>query len=162
MRMIKLTKGKFALVDDSDFERLSKYKWHMHLGYALRASYSSGKKKHIRMHRDILNVPSGKYADHINRNGLDNRRCNLRICSIGENNRNKIKKSGTSSIFKGVSWNKKDEYWHAYIYKNYKRYFLGLFEKETNAAKVYNKKAKELFGKFALLNKIKGTGRRIE
>lgn len=93
--------------------------------------------------------------DHRNRNSLDNRRSNLRICTIQLNNANRRKQSKPcTSQFKGVYFNKQYSRWMARI-KYWKKYiFLGRFDEEKDAARAYNKKAKELFGEFACLNKI--------
>jgi hypothetical protein len=92
MKEIKLTKGKTAIVDDEDFDRLSQYKWQFAvIGYARRTVYVKGKKgrQTLYMHRDILATPSDMFTDHINGNRLDNRKENLRVCTQAENNRNR-------------------------------------------------------------------------
>jgi hypothetical protein len=103
------------------------------------------------MHRVITNAPAGKVVDHIDRNGLNNRRCNLRICSAADNSRNSVKK-GKSSRYKGVSWNKKNKKWFSSIKYNRKFLHIGYFENEIAAAKAYDKMAHKLFGQFAYLN----------
>jgi hypothetical protein len=85
-KLIPLTQGKFAIVDAEDYERLSKYKWHVDKGdstyYAARGIVG----KNFRMHREILNAPEGLVVDHRNHNGLDNRKKNLRLCTRSQNN----------------------------------------------------------------------------
>ena len=159
MKKIKLTRGKYVLVDDEDFEHLNQWKWCAQYDgnfYAARSKgIGNGKQKFIRMHRYIMNAPKGKVVDHINHNTLDNRKKNLRIASIGQNLRNqqKIKKKA-SSKYKGVSWDKKSRKWSVRIvYKN-KQIYLGAFHSEIEAAKAYNRGAKKYHKEFAFLNKI--------
>lgn len=157
MKKIQLTLGKFALVDDEDYEILNKYKWHCHssspiYGYAVRSIYPKGIKKTILMHRIILNAKYGQNVDHENRNPLDNRRKNLRIATKSENSINsKIYKNNTSG-FRGVGWHKGIKMWYASLCINQKDVHIGYYENKIDAAKAYDKKAKELFGKFAKLN----------
>ena len=104
------------------------------------------------MHRLIANTPAHLFCDHINHDGLDNRRANIRNCTLKQNNANSRSAKNASSKYKGVSWNKLRKKWAAYIKKDYKQLYLGLFENEIEAAKAYDRKAAELFGKFAKLN----------
>ena len=154
MRKIQLTQGKIALVDDEDFKWLSRWKWHICNGYAARKIYNPETQKtgDIRyMHRVILATPKDLHTDHINGNPLDNRRINLRTCTNSQNNMNRHKTRG-SSKFKGVHWSKKREKWQAQIWKDSKIRHLGRFVSEEEAALVYNKAARKLFGKFARVN----------
>lgn len=169
-KQIPLTKGKFALVDDEDFEFLSQWKWHFNNRYACRCiyTYADGverkqkNRKQIRifMHREIMNPPSDKEIDHINRCGLDNRKSNLRICTREQNARNSLPSSyagkDKESIYKGVYLRKdRNKKWVSYIMgKNKKTIYIGGFYSEIEAAIAYNAKAKQLFGEFALLNVI--------
>lgn len=155
MKIIKLTQGKEALIDDDDYERVNKFKWQFHKkGYATHGYKIKGKCKKIRMHRFILQAPKNKQVDHINGNTLDNRKQNLRLCSHRENSRNTAKtKNKTLSRYKGVSKTHR-KYWRSYIVLNDKQIHLGYFKTEAEAAKAYNKKASDLFGSFARLNII--------
>lgn len=146
MKEISLTRGKVSIVDDEDFEYLNQWKWNYTGHYASR----SVKGKVILMHRQIMNFPNKKEIDHINHNRLDNRKENLRECSSEENGRNKSKRSGTYSKFLGVTKSRKK--WMAQIEKDGKSTYLGVFDSEYEAAKVYDKKAIEIFGEFASLN----------
>ena len=150
--MIPLTRGKFVLVDDDDFEWLSKVKWHYtSCGYAARAvRLSKNKTILIRMHRNILIPPKEAQIDHINGNGLDNRKSNLRICDKTQNqgNRRKIKKA--KSKYKGVALNKGK--WVSYIKDGPKIRHLGRFIREEDAALAYNFAALGYFGEFARMN----------
>lgn len=147
-KIIPLTKGKFAKVDNEDFDLLSKYNWSITV-FKYCANFELG-----RMHRFITNCPDDLEVDHINHDTLDNRRCNLRICNGSENtsNRHKLKKS--TSKYKGVYWNNKYSKWQACVQFKYKKYHLGLFDKEIDAAIAYNKGAIIHQGQFAKLNKL--------
>lgn len=155
MKKIPLTMGKYALVDDEDYEELSKYKWHYHdAGYATRSIYlgkRDGKYKYkkIFMHRQILNNP--KQTDHANGDGLDNRRSNLRVCDYTDNMRNRRKSANKSSKFKGVLWDKRAGKWRSRIGLAKDKH-IGYFNDEKEAAIAYNEAAKEHFGEFARLN----------
>ena len=104
----------------------------------------------------FVNVPSKSFIDHINHNGLDNRRCNLRVATHSENMRNRKPQLGTSSKFKGVCWMKKVNKWQVSIRYNKVKLHLGLYSNEIKAAKAYDGVAKELHGEFARLNFTKG------
>jgi hypothetical protein len=150
----KLYPGTFALVDNEDYDELSKRRWHVIktgrqmyvVGYIV-----GGKGKAERMHRHILNAPDGILVDHINGNGIDNRRVNIRLCTQQENQRNRqlrVDKSG----FKCVGWHKASNKWRAYIVIDGKYKQLGVYFCAVKAAKAYDKSAIEHFGKFAKLN----------
>ena len=116
MRKIPLTRGKFTLVDDEDYDVLSKHRWHLLkgkksiIGYAVRWSpMVSGKRYHISMAREILQISKDKEPDHIDRNSLDNRRCNLRVVSRKENNDNR--RSWGKSKVKWVQWDRFRNLW---------------------------------------------------
>jgi len=111
------------------------------------------RQKAVRMHRVVLNCPEDKFVDHINHNGLDNRRANLRACTMQQNIWNKRKQRGNySSKYKGVSWNKSEGKWIVRITCKGKQIFVGYYDNEKEAAKAYDDKAKELFGEYAALN----------
>jgi len=155
MKKIKLTRGYEAIVDDSDFEDVSKYRWYYAHGYAVRTVYNNGKPYQLRMHRLLLNTPNGMDTDHVNRNRLDNRRKNLRVASRSENVANSFVTKQNKSGYKGVSWKKSNSKWCAQIRFNNKVFHIGLYSDIKKAAKAYNKVAKKFFGKFAYLNKTK-------
>jgi hypothetical protein len=148
IHLIPLGDGHYAYVDVADYEWLSQWKWHTQGGYAVRYE----KKKLIYMHRQITGAPKGKVVDHKNRNRLDNTRTNLRICTHAENTQNARKIQGTHSRFKGVSYRKERDKYFAQIYHHGNQNYLGLFVKETDAARAYDRKAVELFGEFARVN----------
>jgi len=146
MKKIPITQGKFALVDDEDFDNLNQWQWHFTTGYAARRAWPSNKI--VLMHRELMQTPKGKDTDHINRNGLDNRKCNLRICTRSENNLNKDKQKSNTSGYKGVYWRGDQKLWLARVGLVY----AGKHKNKIDAAKAYDSKAKELFGEFAKLN----------
>lgn len=157
MKEIPLTQGKVTFVDDADYEELSKWKWYAenngHNWYAVRKYYRIPGTSKIPMHRQILGLPiRTPHVDHINHDGLDNRRENLRVCTEQQNHQNRSKRNGTSSKFKGVYWNKQTQKWRAQIKAGKNRLSLGLHDSEEDAARAYDKAAQEHFGEFACLN----------
>lgn len=149
MKMV-LPCGRICLYDDEDHDIVSQYNWHYQRGYAQAetGSRSNGTRKTIRMHRLILSPPSDKIVDHMNRDSLDNRRSNLRLCNKSENGMNRTKQANNSTGYKGVSLHKKTGKYRAYITKDQKTLHLGLFETPVEAYRVYLNKAKELHGEF--------------
>jgi hypothetical protein len=158
-RKIPLTRGKYAIVDPEDYDRLTKYKWYaqtnLYTFYAVR-SLTNGKKekrKNAYMHHLVINIPDGMFCDHINHNGLDNRKANLRPATLTQNvwNRRKFKKPSRSK-YKGVDWSTEMKRWRARIRVNGKRIYLGSFKHEIEAAKAYDRAAAKYHGQFAALN----------
>lgn len=156
MKKIPLTQGKYAIVDDDMFDYLNQWKWyawkHGNTWYALRNTGRKPNRSNERMHRVIMNARKTQEVDHINGDGLDNRRCNLRLCTRSQNMGNVKAYKNSSSRFKGVSWNKINKNWRAYIRVNGKMLNLGSFKSEIEAAKAYDNKAIEVFRTFACLN----------
>ena len=148
VRQIPLGDGFYAYVDAADFGWLNQWTWHLRGGYAVRLE----KGRLIFMHREIMRPPKGMIVDHKNRNKLDDTRDNLRVCTRQENMRNRGKRRGTSSRFKGVCYSKKHDKYFASVYDKREQLFLGLFTDEIEAARAYDSKAVELFGEFARLN----------
>lgn len=159
MKYISLTQGKLALVDDADYEYLIQWKWaaeqHGNTSYAGR--YDSPGRR-IFMHRQLMGLSrnDARLVDHINRNGLDNRKCNLRLCTYQQNLRNVGPHCDAVSQYKGVAWDKARNKWKAAICIDGKSIFLGRFDDETEAAKAYDIAAVEAFGSFAWLNSREG------
>lgn len=160
MKEIQLSQGKVALVDDEDFERLSKMRWHAQVignsWYAKRHFWSKPDKKYLTwyMHRIVMNAPDSMVVDHKDHNTLNNQKVNLRVCTKAQNNINTSKRPNTSSKFKGVCYFKSRDKYIAYIEHASKRTYLGYHKTEEDAAKAYNKKAIEIHGQFAQLNQI--------
>ena len=160
MKEIKLTQGKIAIVDDSDFELINQYKWQfkpvLKSGYAHRTQRVKGTKLklHIKMHRLIIDAKKEQIVDHINGNSLDNRRNNLRIGTLKQNAQNSKTPNTNKSGYKGVSWHKGASKWRVTIKSNQKQIHLGFYLDPKEAAIAYNKAAKEYFGDFARINEI--------
>lgn len=166
MKSVPLSKGFCATVDDEDYQRVMQHKWHAKVVkrsdgservYAQRSVWKDGKQQTVKLHRFILESASGKEVDHINGNGLDNTRANLRLVSRRENMRNRMPQRfndgvETRSSFKGVSWHSRNKAWRAQIGHEGKMIHLGNFPTEEAAAHAYDSAARELFGEFAKPN----------
>ena len=153
----KIGKGKFAIVDAEDFHEINKYKWHLgKQGYAKRTKTQTinGEKicQTIWIHKQLNQTPAGMVTDHINGNVLDNRKENLRSVEHYVNMHNRGKTIKNKSGFKGVHQNCNK--FEAGIRVNGKKIYLGLYNTAVQAALAYNKKATELFGDYANLNKM--------
>lgn len=131
MKTIKLTQGKYVLVDDSDFEWLSQWKWYFCNGYAMRNKLD--RTGLIRMHRLINNTPKGLFTDHINRNKLDNQRHNLRTVNKSLNEHNTEVRKNSKSGVKGIFWEKRRKKWRSEIMINHKSIFVGYFNNLSKA-----------------------------
>lgn len=155
-RLIPLTQGKFAVVDAEDYERLAQHKWHCRKAKNNFYAFRRKQNKMVSMHREIINAPEGLLVDHIDGNGLNNRKGNVRLCTYAQNACNRRPNRNTRSKYKGVSFHKRDKKWEAQIMWNGKGIYLGRFDNEIEAAVTYDRKAEELFGEFAYLNFAKG------
>lgn len=150
-RKISLTQGYVALVDAADYDDLSQHLWFVHfkgsVPYAARADYSSGKKRYELMHRRLL--PDAPYVDHIDGDGLDNRRSNLRAATHSQNLRNRVRLgTNNKSGFRGVSWHVGNKVWQAQIYIEGKKKHLGSFANREDAARAFDDAAVEHYGEF--------------
>jgi hypothetical protein len=154
-KVISLTQGKVALVDDDVFPILNQYKWHFSQGYASRMTRHNGKRLVIKMHHEILPARTDIDVDHVNGNTLDNRRANLRYATRSQNNANRHARSKGTSPYKGVCWRPIPKRWKAYIKKDRRQIHLGYFSTQEAAARAYNDAALRLFGAFARLNDVK-------
>lgn len=147
MKKIKLTQERFAIVDDRDFGWLSKYKWCVNSkNYVINRIGT--------MHKLIMNPPKGLQVDHINGNRFDNRRSNLRLCTVSQNCASRVSRVKPKSGYRGVTFHSSTGKWRACIKVNQNKISLGLFFDKEQAAFAYNNAAKVFFGAFAKLNSI--------
>jgi len=155
MRCILLSDGQLALVDDEDYEELNKHKWFpkkgAHTVYTHRHNGTGATRTSVAMHRQILNAAPRQDCDHINGDGLDNRRANLRVCTRTQNQWNS-RPRGKTSLYKGVCWNKARRKWIAQINTIGYTQHIGIFNNEIDAARAFDIKALEGHGEFARLN----------
>ncbi len=157
-RRIPLTQGRFAIVDPADYQSLSRYKWRLcktkgkNVLYAERTTRrADGKYSRILMHRQLIRPPKGCVIDHVSGSGLDNRRANLRLATVAQNAWNAGGR-GARSGYKGV-WLAKDKgLWRASIVCCGERKHLGYFRDKRDAAKAYDRAAREYHGEFAVPN----------
>lgn len=152
VRLIPLSKWKFAIVDLEEYEELNKKRWYVQQSNGLYAIHRH-KGKTIWMHRWLMKAPKTKKVDHRNNDSLDNRTGNLRVVSNSENNKNRRKMKGNfTSKYKGVFWDKRRKCWVARINANGRLIHIGSFGKEKEAARAYDAAARKYHGEFANLN----------
>jgi hypothetical protein len=158
-RRIHMAQPKYAKVDPADYKRLRGYEWLAKKGrssfYARRraAGSKAGKEALIYLHQEVIEVPEGMVVDHINHDGMDNRRANLRAATYSQNLCHRKKRSGAKqSKYKGIYWRKKNRKWQAVITFDRKKIYLGYFRNEIDAAKAYDRAAMKYHGEFASLN----------
>jgi hypothetical protein len=149
VKIIRLPSGQEVLVDAADYEKIAPYSWRV-MGTGVGGMV---KARRVYLHRFILNAPPGVQVDHANRNTLDNRRENLRLCTASQNCANKEKpRRPTFSIYKGVYREKRGKPWRAQIGIRGQRVYLGTFATEREAAMAYDSAARAEFGEFARPN----------
>jgi len=153
---IPLTKNRFAKVDPEDYIWLSQFRWFCnrrpHTSYAIRNAGEGKERKKVLMHREIMETPRHLVCDHRNRNGLDNRKQNLRNCTKQENGMNRLGQKNGTSRYKGVCRHKRMKKWVACIKANGQKRHLGYFVSEVSAAKAYDEAARKYHREFASLN----------
>jgi len=146
--------GRATLVDDEDFDRLSQYKWYLKVDKGME--YVASTVGAVKMHRIIMGQPAGMVVDHINHDTLDNRKCNLRVCTRAENSQNGKARHNRSG-YKGVTKvGGRSKRWLAQIMVDGKKHILGRYLDPKEAAKVYDEAAEKLHGEFALTNRAGG------
>lgn len=153
MKTIELTQGKETIVDDEDYERIinSDYQWYAIHNRKTYYAYGHRNGEYMLMHRFIMGAPSNLEIDHINRNGLDNRRSNLRLATPSQNRCNAIYPNKTG--YRGVHIdNRKNKKYRAGISINGKSKKLGLYYTAEEAAMAYDEAAKMYHGEYATLN----------
>jgi hypothetical protein len=154
MKSIPLTQGKFALVDDEDYEWLNQWKWRAvrnKVGYWYAKKNSQDGTPDL-MHRLIMNAPASVEVDHRDNHGLHNWRGNLRLCTHSQNMHNRQLNRNSRTGYKGVSYKKSSRKYQAIIKSNSHTYFLGYYDNAIDAAHAYDRKARELHGPFAKTN----------
>ena len=140
---------KYAIIDIEDYEKCKNLRWSKTAN-----DYVINRKLDIRLHHFVLNFDKTKgiEIDHINRNRLDCRKNNLRICNRTLNNGNRIEQSNNTSGYKGVWYDKEKRKWVAEIHKNKKKFFLGRFNNIEDAHNKYKEESIKLFGEFSIYN----------
>jgi hypothetical protein len=158
---IQLSNGYKTIIDNEDYEKVKKYTWYAKYdskGFAKYVSHNyreNGKLYSLKLHRFILNVCDSKVeVDHIDHNGFNNQKSNLRICSHIQNSRNRIMYKNKIVPYKGVSIRKENKKYRSRIRVNKKLINLGEYSNSVDAAKAYNEAAIKYFGEFACLNII--------
>jgi AP2 domain len=154
-RLIPLTQGQNAIVDAADFDFLNQWNWYARWRQKSLSFYAgrhSGDGHQIWMHREILGCGPGEQGDHRNHITLDNRRENLRKATKGQSSANRLLSRNNKTGFKGVSFNKDSHRWTARVQADKGKRFLGYFDTAEQAARAYDRAARELHGEFAVLN----------
>ena len=153
-KKIPLTHGKVTVVDDDDYGRVSGFRWYARRSrntwYAMSHNAIPGKLTGI--HRLLLNAPDDLQVDHINGDGLDNRRGNLRLCTQNQNQHNRGKSGHNTSGYKGVHWDKWHGRWKAQIILDNRKIHLGYFDSPEDGADAYDNAARKYHGEFARVN----------
>lgn len=162
MRLIPLTQGQWALVDDADYEWLIAHTWCAHKCrgkidkfYAVtHIRDETGKLKLVSMHRLITNCPKGMVVDHEDNNGLNNQRFNIRVCTHSQNQHNRGRDSDGRQKYKGVTIHKRNKTnpYQAAICVNWRNIYLGMYPTDVLAALAYDAAAREHHGEFAYQN----------
>lgn len=155
----------YALIDEEDAELVNQYRWFLNASHCVeRTIYyavahgprRNGPRDFFAMHRIIVGAPPTVEVDHINGDGLDNRRSNLRQCTSSQNKWNFTKRDGTSSRFRGVTWNRVTRKWRAQLQVKGKQITIGDFQDEEAAAAAYDGMARKHFGEFGTYNFPRG------
>lgn len=150
---ISVGRSHVALIDVTDYDIVGRYRWHAHRDgrniYARRRELCDGRMRYQFMHDLILGVAG---VDHIDHDGLNNQRANLRLADHAQNQYNRRAALGSTSTYKGVSWRRDKRKWQAQIMVARRTQHLGYFGDEAQAAHVYDTAAREFFGEYAGVN----------
>jgi len=146
MKKIKLTRGKYAIVDDEDYKYLNQYTWYINsVGYVASTIYEKGsgrknqKNKIILMGKIVNKTPKGYGTIYVNKDNLDNRKCNLKTGTYNQMQYNEKLSENNTSGHKGIVWHKESKKWVAQIVSNYKRYYLGIYSNIDDAIEARKK-----------------------
>ena len=153
MKLIQLTQGQFAMVDDEDFEELNQFKWYANSSNkyfrAIRNIRINGKYTTVKLHRVIMSAQKGDIIDHIDGDTLNNQRSNLRFCTNSQNQHNSKIRSNNKSGFKGVHLSRKG--FRAEIRLNGKVIYLGRRSTAEEAHELYKEASEKYHGDFGRL-----------
>ena len=156
MKQVRIARNNFALVDDDEYEKIAKRKWYMHKTEKINYARCKMERGFQYMHRMVTKAKRGEYVDHINQNGLDNRKSNLRICTKSQNGCNRGKDKDNTSGYKGVTYitsrHKRRKRWRAQIVTNKKLICIGYYFTKKEAAIAYDNSAKKYHKEFAKTN----------
>lgn len=153
--IVYTNKNEEILIDKDDIENVTQYTWYIQKnGYVARKTKKNRMNKTIYLHRSIYGITCSKEVDHINRNKLDNRKENLRVCNHIDNQHNMKPATGLTSKYKGVCWDKRRKAWRMRLKCNDKEAICEYYKNEISAANAYNYWAKIYFGEFAYVNKV--------
>ena len=142
-------KGESFLIDIDDLEKIKPYCWGLDSKGYIRAYGHKKDRTRIALHRFILNAPDNMAVDHINRNPLDNRKSNLRLCTLSENSKNIGIRSNNTSGATGICWDKRMNKWYARIYSEGKNIYLGSFNDFEEARMARLKAEEKICGEFS-------------
>lgn len=152
MKTIQLTQGQVTIVDDDDFESVSKYKWYAqrrrNTFYAVRHIKSGDKYINLQLHRFLMNPKTGMCVDHRDCNGLNNQRMNLRVCTHAENTRNLRHKRKNAAKYRGIYMSSSGKY-IAKVRFNYKQYNSRSFPTSDEAITAHREMIRSLHGEFS-------------
>jgi hypothetical protein len=152
---VTLSQGKETVIDARDVALVDGFNWFAHKNkhsfYAVRNDYTGPKPRLVSIHRTIMGEPDGFFVDHVDGDGLNNCRDNLRLATLAENNRNARKPVTNSSGFKGVSWRKVEKKWQSAIHFEGRKVHLGLFNDLEEAHAAYVAASIKLHGEFGRL-----------
>lgn len=150
MKSIPLPCGREVLVDDADYNSLSRYRWwYSGKGYARRTERNATGRTTFYMHRELMQCPDHLQVDHVNGNGLDNRRKNLRICTRSQNGSHRTHVPYGVSGYLGIAWRRDRSKWQATITVDHRTVYLGIFVDLCEAVRIRDEASSRMCGVFA-------------